>query len=112
MENWNGEPITSFCSKGGVLALADPFSGVVKGNVRPWPPSELIQKAYKSEHGSAFGVDPALVAWSGQYYSDLQSLHCEDALTWSVFGTLGREASAVRSAYAAELLHALHVPHE
>lgn len=89
-EDWNGQPVRSFRSKGGVLALADPFSGVVRGDVRPWPPAELIQKAYKSEHGSAFGHEPSLVEWSGRYYCDLQSLHCEDALTWSVFGTLAR----------------------
>ncbi len=112
MEDWNGKPISSFRSKGGVLALSDPYSGVVKADVRPWPPAELIQKAYKSEHGSAFGDVRALVAWSGQYYSDLQSLHCEDALTWSVFGTLGRQDTNSRAAYAAELLNALQVPHE
>jgi hypothetical protein len=112
MEDWNGKPIRSFRSKGGVLALADPFSGVVQGGVRPWPPAELIQKSYKSEHGAAFGDEPGLVAWSGQYYCDLQSLHCEDALTWSVFGTLARKEGMLRAAYAADLLQALDVPHE
>jgi len=110
MEGWNGQPVKTFASKGGVLALEAPWAGVVRGGVSPWPPAELIQKTYKSEHGGAFADHAGLSAWSGGYYTDLQSLHCEDALTWSVFGTLSRAPAVTRARYAAELLQSLGVP--
>ncbi len=38
------------------------------------------------------------------FYSDLQSLHSEDAVTWSFFGPLVYAAPSVRSAFVKELL--------
>jgi hypothetical protein len=36
-----------------MLVLAESWAGVVRGGVTPWPPAELLQKAYKKRGGGA-----------------------------------------------------------
>lgn len=49
-----------------------------------------------------------MCAWG--FYCDLQSVHSEDALTWSAFGPLVYTEQEVRDEYARALLALLHVP--
>jgi hypothetical protein len=44
------------------------------------------------------------------FYSDLQSLHSEDALTWSVFGPVIYADQAKRTAFLRDLLRHLDIP--
>src|SRR5205807_319477 len=104
IQNWHGAEIKVARSAGGVLAVADPWDNVVRTGIRPWPPPELIQKAYQSRQLSAFRGENAEIAVSRLgFYSDLQSLHSEDALTWSVFGPIAYATRAVREEFTREL---------
>ena len=89
MKNWNGKEIASAQSKGGVKVVAHPFDNLISTGCDPWPPAEIIQKLYKSNHQGHFPDEEQKICTSGLgYYCDLQSLHSEDAITWSIFGTV------------------------
>lgn len=92
-------------SSGGVLAAVDPWRNVIRTGVRPWPAAELIQKAYQSRQVRAFSGDEHRFATATLgFYSDLQSIHSEDAITWSVFGPVIYAAATVREAFVRDLL--------
>lgn len=96
-------------SSGGVRAAVNPWDGVVHGGVDPWPPPELVQKLYKSNHAAAFvGTGSAATRFLG-YYSDLQSVHSEDAVTWSLFGPIAYADSTVRANFTTQLLELLGI---
>ena len=44
------------------------------------------------------------------FYSDLQSLHSEDAITWSVFGPVAYAAPEIRASFVGVLLKLIGVP--
>ncbi len=44
------------------------------------------------------------------FYSDLQSVHSEDAITWSVFGPIAYSDSETRARFVADLLSLIKVP--
>lgn len=105
IEDWLGNRVDVATSNGGVLAVADPWNNVVRSGVHPWPPPELIQKIYESRQAQAYSESERAIATSKLgFYSDLQSLHSEDAITWSVFGPVVYAAPSVRSAFVKELL--------
>jgi hypothetical protein len=94
-----------------VLATIDPFDNLVRGDVYPWPPPELVQKLYASERwrGKTEEDDSAARRCLG-HYSDLQSLNSEDALTWSFFGPLIYGGPEWRSHFATSLFKQLGFP--
>lgn len=104
IEDWLGNRVEVAKSGGGVLAVANPWTNVIRSGVRPWPPPELIQKIYESRQVRAYSETERAVA-TGKlgFYSDLQSLHSEDAITWSVFGPVVYATPSVRSAFVKEL---------
>ena len=56
--DWRGGEVDVAVSAGGVRALASPWDNMVRTGVSPWPPPELLQKVYESDHGQAFvGAD-------------------------------------------------------
>jgi hypothetical protein len=84
MLDWNDRAIPVAHSKGGVKAVAHPFDNLVRTGISAWPPPEIVQKLYKSRQSRAFEGKDLEIATSGLgYYCDLQSLHSEDAITWS-----------------------------
>jgi hypothetical protein len=96
---------------GGVRAVVDPWDGLVRTGVVPWPPAELIQKLYQSRQVRAFrDADLAGAKSKHGFYSDLQSLNSEDALTWSVFGPIAYAELPVRLQFAASLLGLIGFP--
>ena len=105
IRDWNDRPIEAAKSSGGVVAVADPWNNVIQTSVRPWPPPELIQKVYQSRQIRAF-VDSEQIAATATlgFYSDLQSIHSEDAITWSVFGPIAYAPPATRTAFVREIL--------
>jgi hypothetical protein len=110
IQNWNNETITVAKSAGGVLAAANPWDNVIRTGVRPWPAAELIQKTYQSRQVRAFsGEDHVRATATLGFYSDLQSLHSEDAITWSVFGPVVYASAAVREAFVADLFNAISI---
>jgi hypothetical protein len=110
MKNWNQQEVDILRSKGGVIALADPFDNLITTGIKPWPPSEIVQKLYQSRHISAFAEDQKkiLQKYNG-YYSDIQSIHSEDAITWSVFGTVARSIDGIRNKFISELFNLLGI---
>jgi len=108
--HWKGHPVDLARSVRGVRAFRDAWQGVVHGDVTPWPPPELVQKIYQSRQARAY-VDEqhALATAAHGYYSDLQSVHSEDAVTWSLFGPLSYAAPEIRARFASELLGAIGI---
>jgi hypothetical protein len=88
LEDWNGRSIRVAKSRGGVLAVED-FSDNLLRAPGCWPAPEILQKLYQSRQQGAFdGPEHERVTRRLGYYCDLQSLHSEDAITWSFFGLL------------------------
>ena len=111
MLDWRGTEVEVAKSKGGVLALASPWDNVVHGGVLPWPPAELVQKLYQSRQIRAFsGSDEVIATKALGFYSDLQSIHSEDAITWSAFGPVAYSQPPAHVAFAEALLRLIAVP--
>jgi len=108
IQNWKGELIEVEKSKGGTLVVINPFHNLIKTEISPWPPPEILQKLYKSRHIGAF-KEPTKeeVKRVLGFYSDLQSLHSEDAITWSLFGTLAHSDPNKKCAFVKSLTNLL-----
>ncbi|MCX5677280.1 MAG: hypothetical protein NTX87_20025 [Planctomycetota bacterium] len=105
LPNWKGDDIQVARSKGGVLTTAHPFDNLIRPAGAGWPPAEVVQKLYKSRQERCFDGLDACAATSGLgFYCDLQSLHSEDAITWSVFGTLTGLEKEQTEKWVADLL--------
>lgn len=103
-EDWSGREIELAESRRGVRAFVDPLGGLVRGGVSPWPSPEIVQKLYKSRNERSFsGEDYEAVTRVLGFYSDLQSIRSEDAITWSVFGPVGHAPEDVRVAFVSDL---------
>ena len=110
IRDWNGKEVVATRSGDGVLVLADPFDNLVSTGIRPWPPAEIVQKLYKSGREWAFPAPSrSVVTAKLGYHCDLQSIHSEDALTWSVFGTVARAAEARRNRWVQDFLSLLGI---
>ena len=110
MKDWNGKEIESARSKGGVQVVAHPFDNLISTGCSPWPTPEVLQKLYQSRQVRAFHSDQLTICKSGiGYYCDLQSLHSEDAITWSVFGTAAHAQKHQLQVWLADLLKLLDI---
>ena len=104
LDDWNGNQIELAESAHGVLAFIDPLGGLLKGNISPWPTPQIIQKIYKSRQQRAYkGGDLDGVTECLGYYCDLQSVHSEDAITWSVFGPISYAEPELRREFCQKL---------
>jgi len=111
MKNWNHAEIACAHSKGGVIVTAHPFDNLVRTGCNPWPPPEIVQKLYRSRQIRAFTGEDEKICTSGiGFYCDLQSIHSEDAITWSVFGTVGRVSQPEVEVWLADLFRFLDLP--
>jgi hypothetical protein len=109
--DWHEREIEVAKSRRGVLAVVNPFDNLVKTGIMPWPPPELIQKLYQSRQVRAFsGTDLDRAKSTLGFYSDLQSIHSEDAITWSVFGPLIYGDPSHRAMFTSHLLSVLGIP--
>jgi len=108
IKDWNGKEIAFAQSRGGVGVVAHPFDNLIQTGCTPWPPPEIIQKLYKSRQGQAFDNHQLAICESGLgYYCDLQSLNSEDAITWSVFGTVALSQKHLLEKWLVDLFHLL-----
>jgi len=97
-------------SKGGVLATAHPFDNLIRTGCSPWPPPEIVQKLYQSRQIRAFAGEEEKTCKSGLgFYCDLQSIHSEDAITWSVFGTAGRSSQRDLASWLTDLFSLIDI---
>ena len=77
-------------SKSGVRATVTPRDNLVYPADGPWPPAELGKKLCGSAWTGATPEDDRAPRQTERSYCALQSLNSEDAVTYSVFGTLSR----------------------
>jgi hypothetical protein len=113
MQDWNGKEITSAHSKGGVQVVAHPLDNLISTGCSSWPTAEIVQKLYRSRQENAFTGEQLAICKSGLgYYCDLQSLNSEDAITWSVFGTVARSNRTQKEAWVADFLKLIALPVE
>jgi hypothetical protein len=111
MKDWNQNEIACAHSKGGVIVTAHPFDNLIRTGCAPWPPSEIVQKLYQSRQIRAFTGEDEVTCTSGLgFYCDLQSIHSEDAITWSVFGTAARAPLSELKAWLTDCLRLLDLP--
>ena len=110
IRNWNGKEVEIVMSRGGVIALAKPYDNLISTGISPWPPCEIIQKLYKSRHVRAYQGEQKRksIDFLG-YYSDLQSIHSEDAITWSVFGTISRTEIKIRNEWVRDFFETIGI---
>lgn len=90
IRHWNGiNALQVARSAGGVLVTTAPRHNLVVFGDAPAAAPEILQKSSASLRfrGLTEEDDRAARATLG-FYSDLQSLNSEDAITWSVFGNL------------------------
>lgn len=91
--------------------LSHPYDNLICTDCSPWPPAEIVQKLYQSRQTRAFERDELASCTSGiGYYCDLQSIHSEDAITWSVLGTVARSSKESLEAWLNELFSHLELP--
>jgi hypothetical protein len=97
-------------SKGGVEVALNVKENLLIDASIPYPPPEILQKLYQSNHLGAFDSDiqDKLKVNLG-YYCDLQSLHSEDALTWSVFGNLAYSSNESKVRFLQSLLKIIEI---
>ena len=110
---WATEAVSVVRSSGGTLALLDYRDNFLSNLACPWPPPEISQKLFASKKISFFpeGSHSALTSKLG-YYSDLQSVNSEDALTWNVFGSIGHCNSIERRGFVKRLFQLLDIDDE
>ena len=90
MIDWNGKPVEVLRSRGsGVPYVTSWQRNVIRPGSHGWPPSLVKQVRDRTAQRSWFSAgDAAKLAEELGVVSMFQSLHSEDALTWSWFGTL------------------------
>lgn len=100
-------------SRGGVEAVLNVQDNLLVIDSIPYPPPEIVQKLYESNRSDSFnsaGQDK--ITEKLGYYCDLQSLHSEDALTWSVFGNLAYSSNKLKKKYLQLLLKQINIKAE
>lgn len=111
LKDWNNKDIPYTKSRGGVIVVANPLDNLVYPHSIPWPTPEIVQKLYSSRQIRAFNEKESLICISGLgYYCDLQSLYSEDAITWSVFGTLAYLGLSIRERWVSRFFKVLEIP--
>ena len=89
IRSWKGNEIKVAQSRGGKISVCDYKDNLIVPASSTWPHPDIVKKLYQSKHVSDFDEpERHELAKELGFYSDLQSLRSEDAITWSIFGTL------------------------
>ena len=105
LHDWNGHEFQAVHSKGGVVAVCEFADNLICDERLPWPPPPVVQKLYESRQSRAFfGAELTAATARLGFYSDLQSLNSEDAITWSYFGPFLAETPSSRARFLNWLL--------
>lgn len=103
--DWNGHEMEVAHSRRGVLAACEHHRNLIQAASAVGEPLEIVQKLYESSIAWSFAPDElARARKSLGYYTDLQSLRSEDAITWSVFGTVARADEQTRIRWVSDLM--------
>lgn len=89
MKDWNDKEIRIVKSRGGKISVCNHEDNLIIPPNSVWPHPDIVKKLYKSNLIRYFeeNARSELIKKLG-FYCNLQSLRSEDAITWSVFGTL------------------------
>ncbi len=89
IKNWKGKEIQIAKSRGGKISVCNYEDNLIIPNGVVWPHPDIVKKLYRSNQSKAFDPEALeILSVKLGFYCDLQSLRSEDAITWSVFGTL------------------------
>jgi hypothetical protein len=114
IEDWNGRSIAVENTKAdgsGVWLVFDYSDNLIRTGIELWPPAAITQKLYRSDRTNQAPVEvQKAVKRKLGFYCDLQSLHSEDAITWSFFGPLARATSDARARFLNWLCDRLGLP--
>jgi hypothetical protein len=106
IEDWNGKPIDVVKSKKGRPFLCDYSDNLIRLNTKIWPHPYITKKLRRANRVRSFRKeDYDKLSIKLGFYCDLQSLRSEDAITWSVFGTLEQSLQNQRVSFLRELLN-------
>ena len=108
LTDWNGKEIAIARSKGGKISVCNYEDNLIIPSRTVWPHPDITKKLYKSNHSKDFEPSShcALEAKLG-FYCDLQSLRSEDAITWSIFGTLNYFSKSLQVQSVNSMLEAI-----
>lgn len=108
IRDWKNDGIQIAKSKGGKTSVCNYEDNLIIPSRTIWPHPDITKKLYKSDHGKDFEPSSlfTLKARLG-FYCDLQSLRSEDAITWSIFGTLNYFPINLQVTFVNSLLKAI-----
>lgn len=108
MLDWNKKEIRIAKSRGGKISVCNYEDNIIIPSRTVWPHPDITKKLYKSNHSKDFDRTSieALSTRLG-FYCDLQSLRSEDAITWSVFGSLNYFSKDLQVQFVNSLLTAI-----
>lgn len=106
--DWNKKEILTAKSKGGKISVCNYENNLIILSSLVWPHPDILKKLYRSDNSKDFD-QASLEALSAKlgFYCDLQSLRSEDAITWSIFGTLNYFSKNLQVAFVNSLLKAI-----
>ena len=106
--DWNERQISIARSRNGKVSVCDFEDNLIIPSRSVWPHNDLLKKLYKSNHEKDFNK-PSLDRLTAKlgFYCDLQSLRSEDAITWSIFGTLNYFSKQQQRDFVNSLLEAI-----
>jgi hypothetical protein len=110
MIGWDKKEIITQKSRGGVMAVCNYEDNLIIPTNCIWPHPDIVKKIYRSVHENAYGKEELdKLSKKLGFYCDLQSLSSEDAITWSVFGTLNYFSKAEQVKYINSLLEKIAI---
>jgi hypothetical protein len=110
MRSWTGKEIKIAESKGGKISVCDYRDNLIISANSTWPHPDIIKKLYQSNHINDFDeLERHELTRELGFYCDLQSLRSEDAITWSVFGTLHYFSKQNQIEFVNSLLKSINV---
>lgn len=106
---WDGtRQLACRSSRSGVNLLLHPLAGVIDTGIPVWPAPELAQKLYQFHLASTYDeAERVMLGGELTRYCALQSVHSEDAMTWSVFGPVVYADVSARERWARAMLNLL-----
>lgn len=108
--DWNNTPLDAVRSPAGVWLLTDYERNLIRPKGCPWPPAAIVQKLYADNRCTPrFRQTLPQVVRKLGFYCCLQSMHSEDAITWSYFGPLMQAESSIRVRYINWLCNRLNL---
>jgi len=108
MFDWNKKEIRITKSRGGKISVCNYENNLIIPYRSIWPHPDILKKLYRSDHSKDFD-QASLKALSTKlgFYCDLQSLRSEDAITWSMFGTLNYFSKSLQVQFVNSLLETI-----